>query len=172
MKSFIYKLPIVITIFSVLGGVSIAILFGVNEDFIKSKIAADLEKNIEIQAIGEPLEKSAKLKEEADKNWRYYQRYHFHSNGIAAMTFGLLILLLFIKLSKIEYLISSYLLALGGFFYPFVWLFSGIYGPSMGRSNAKEAFAILGYMGGVYLLGVVYTMYLSVTKIWTITLPK
>lgn len=172
MKDLIYKLPIVITILSVLGGVLIAIVFGVNEDFIKQKIAVGLEKNQEIQAISSPEAKAEKLKAEADKNWRYYQRYHFHSNGIAAMTFGLLILLSFLKLSKIEHLVASYALSLGGFFYPFVWLFAGIYGPIMGRSNAKETFAIFGYMGGIYMLGVAYTLYLSLKKDWVLSFPK
>lgn len=164
MKYFIYKLPFAITIFSIFGGVLIAIVFGINEDYIKDKISVGLEKNTAIQAIEDPLERSEKLKSEAKKNWRYYQRYHFHSNGIAAMTLGLLLLLSFLQLGKYEYLVSSYLLAVGGSLYPFVWLFAGIYGPVMGRSNAKEAFAILGYMGGAYLIGVVYTLYLSLAK--------
>lgn len=172
MKHLSYKLPFLLTVISVLGGVLIAIVFGVNEDFIKHKIATGLEKNLEIQALQNPDEKALKLKTEADKNWRYYQRYHFHSNGIAAMTLGLLLLLLCLKLSKAEYFIASYMMSVGGLLYPFVWLFAGIYGPIMGRSNAKETFAILGYMGGVYLLGVLFTMYLAVTKTWSFDFAK
>jgi hypothetical protein len=152
MNGLSYKIPFLITILSVLGGVSIAIVFGVNEDFIKHKIAIGLENNPEIQAMQNFDEKALKLKDEADKNWRYYQRYHFHSNGIAAMT--------------LEYFAASYAISLGGFLYPFVWLFAGIYGPIMGRSNAKEAFAIFGYMGGIYLVGVLYVFYLALTKNW------
>jgi hypothetical protein len=166
MNGLSYKIPFLITILSVLGGVSIAIVFGVNEDFIKHKIAIGLENNPEIQAMQNFDEKALKLKDEADKNWRYYQRYHFHSNGIAAMTLGLLLLLTSLKLSKIEYFAASYAISVGGFLYPFVWLFAGIYGPIMGRSNAKEAFAIFGYMGGIYLVGVLYVFYLALTKNW------
>jgi hypothetical protein len=39
--------------------------------------------------------------------------------------------------------------------YPFVWLFAAMYGPILGRSEAKEAFAIFGYAGGVYLVGLI-----------------
>lgn len=172
MKDLSYKIPFLITVLSVLGGVLVAIVFGVNEDFIKHKIALGLEKNPDIQAMQNLDEKSLKLKAEANKNWRYYQRYHFHSNGIAAMTIGLLLLLLCLKLSKLEYFLASYAMSIGGFIYPFVWLFAGIYGPIMGRSNAKEAFFIFGYMGGVYLLGVIYTLFLAIFKKWTFTFPR
>jgi len=57
--------------------------------------------------------------------------------------------------------ISSFAVALGGFFYPFLWLFAGIYGPEMGRAEAKEAFAIFGYMGGLFLLGGLSTFVLA-----------
>jgi len=54
------------------------------------------------------------------------------------------------------------MVAIGGTLYPFVWLFAGIYGPEMGRSEAKEAFAFFGYMGGVFLLGGIYTTILTI----------
>ncbi len=171
MKDFVFKIPIVLTILSVIGGVLIAIVFGVNENYIKDKIARGLEQNLKVQAITDPADRSALIKVEAEKNWRYYQRYHFHANGIAGMTLALLIFLSFLQLAKIEHLLSSYMLAVGGFCYPFVWLFAGIYGPIMGRTEAKEAFAILGYMGGLYLVGVGFTLYLALTKSWTLKFP-
>jgi hypothetical protein len=58
------------------------------------------------------------------------------------------------------------MIAIGGFLYPFVWLFAGLYGPEMGRSEAKEAFAVFGYMGGVYLVGILYALYLAAAKPW------
>jgi hypothetical protein len=57
--------------------------------------------------------------------------------------------------------LASYLISIGGFLYPFVWLFAAIYGPEMGRSEAKEAFAIFGYMGGVFLVGGLMALYLT-----------
>jgi len=36
-----------------------------------------------------------------------------------------------------------------------------IYGPEMGREVAKEAFAIFGYMGGVFLLGLFLSLYMA-----------
>lgn len=54
------------------------------------------------------------------------------------------------------------LMSIGGLLYPFVWLFAGIYGPEMGRTEAKEAFAIFGYMGGLFLVGAIFTLILGI----------
>jgi hypothetical protein len=155
------RIPFFLAILSLTGGVFISILFGANEDIFKNKINQGLEKNLKIQSIVDSEQKNIKLKEEADKNWRYYQRYHFHATGIGAMMLGLLIftsgLFAPIKLK----LISQWLVSLGGFFYPFVWLFAALYGPEMGRSEAKESFALFGYMGGFFLMGSLLVVYMS-----------
>ena len=160
------RFPVLLTLIAMFGGIFISILFGANEDFFKNRISAGLQTNAKIQSIQDPQIKSEKIKVEHEKNWRYYQRYHFHATAISTMTLSLLIFLGFIEASRKETLIASYMLAVGGFLYPFVWLFAGIFGPEMGRDEAKEAFAIFGYMGGVYLLGLTYTIYLAVTKNW------
>lgn len=149
------KIPYLLAIAGMVGGIFIAILFGANEEMFKQKIAAGLEQNTKIQAMADPVEKAATLKSEADKNWRYYQRFHMHATAIGSM---LLVLLLF--LTRVEApdklkMSAAYLTAVGGFLYPFVWLFAGMYGPQMGRHEAKEAFRIFGYSGGLFLVGAV-----------------
>ena len=161
-----YKFPFILSVLAMVGGVFISIIFGANESFFKDRITQGLEKNIKIQSIQDQSAKEEKIKSEHEKSWRYYQRYHFHANGIASLSLGLLLLLAFIKGSKKEILIASYTIAIGGFLYPFVWLFAAIYGPEMGRDQAKEAFAIFGYMGGVYLVGIIYALYLAAVKPW------
>jgi hypothetical protein len=162
------KFPILLSIVAIIGGVFISIIFGANESFFQNRISQGLEKNIKIQLIADEKVKSEKIKSEQEKSWRYYQRYHFHANGIASMSLGLVILLAFVKASKKEIMIASYMISIGGFLYPFVWLFAALYGPEMGRNEAKEAFAILGYMGGVYLVGVIYALFLAGTKEWRV----
>lgn len=157
----IKRLPFFLALFSIVGGVFIAILFGVNEDFFQNRISAGLEKNVKIQKISDVTERTTKIKSESEKNWRYYQRYHFHATGIGAMMMGILLFLSLIKAPQNSVTIASYMIAIGGTLYPFVWLFAGIYGPEMGRSEAKEAFAFFGYMGGIFLLGGIYSMILS-----------
>jgi hypothetical protein len=158
----IKKIPYLLAMLGMFGGVFIAIIFGINEDFFKDRISAGLEKNVKIQSIADETLKKEKLTSEADKNWRYYQRFHFHATGIGAMMLSLLLFLHFLKAPTKPKQAAAYLVSVGGFLYPFVWLFAGIYGPEMGRTEAKEAFAVFGYMGGVFLLGCLLTMAMTV----------
>lgn len=157
----IQKIPFSLAILCIVGGVLISIFFALNEDMFINRIHAGLEKNVKIQQIENPIEKAAKISSETEKNWRYYQRFHFHATGIGAMMMGLLLFLSLLNAPRTLVNVGSYLVSLGGFFYPFVWLFAGIYGPEMGRSEAKEAFALFGYMGGVFLVGGIWTLVLG-----------
>lgn len=157
------KIPFLLALLSMIGGVFIAILFGVNEEMFIKKIEAGLERNNKIQQIADPIENANKIKSETEKNWRYYQRFHFHATGIGAMTLAILLFLLQLNISAKAFYAPAYLVSIGGFLYPYVWLFAGLYGPEMGRSEAKEAFAFLGYMGGLFLVGGVWTMILALS---------
>lgn len=156
----IHKVPFAIAILGMVGGIFVAILFGVNEAMFKNKISEGLSRNETLQNMADPGKKIAALKNETSQNWRYYQRFHFHSTGIGAMSLALLTLLGFIGAPRRSKLLAAYLTALGGFLYPFLWLFAAMYGPEMGRHEAKEAFAFFGYMGGVFLVGSVLTLVL------------
>jgi hypothetical protein len=150
-----------LAILGIVGGVFISILFGANEELFHKRIESGLALNPKIQQMADPSEKAAKLAAEADKNWRYYQRFHFHATGIGAMMMGLLLFLGRLNAPRRATLAASWLIAVGGFLYPFVWLFAAIYGPEMGRAEAKEAFAVFGYMGGLFLVGGVLTLILA-----------
>ena len=156
------KAPYFISLCGIIGGIIIAIVFGVNESYFKNKIQFGLENNQKILLIKDPSLRADKIKLESAKNWRYYQRYHFHSTGLGALSLALLLFLSFINGPKLLVLTSQTLIAIGGCLYPFVWFFAALYGPEMGRHEAKEAFALFGYMGGVFLVGVLGATYLAV----------
>lgn len=153
------KLPLVLSVLSMFLGVCIAILFGVNEKIFKNKIALDLQKNQKIISIVDAEKRNQVVEAEKSKNWRYYQRFHFHATGIGAMSLAAVLLFQFILAPIAIRLLGSYFISVGGFLYPFVWLFAAIYGPIMGRTEAKEAFAFFGYMGGVFLVGLLILIY-------------
>jgi len=155
------RLPFMLAILGIVGGVFIAILFGANEEIFHKRIESGLALNTKIQQMADPAAKAAKLATEAEKNWRYYQRFHFHATGIGAMMMGLLLFLARLDAPRRATLAASWLIAVGGFLYPFVWLFAGLYGPEMGRAEAKEAFAIFRYQGGPSLVGGVLTLFLA-----------
>ena len=158
---FVKKIPFVIAIAGMVGGIFIAILFGINEHIFKDKISRDLSQNVKIEAMLDPAKKDSKIAKEKSKLWRYYQRFHFHSTGIGSMSLALLIFLAFVQAPARLKLGASYMTAVGGFFYPFVWLFAGLFGGVMGRTEAKEAFAIFGYCGGLFLIGTLAIMYMA-----------
>jgi len=155
------RIPFVIAIITLISGVFISIIFGTNEDFFKDKIKEGLSKNEKINLIQDAAEKDAVLKAESDKNWRYYQRFHFHSTGIGAMTMGVLLFISFLSAPQKLKNIASYAVAIGGFLYPFIWLFAAIYGPELGREVAKEKYAVFGYMGGLFLLGLFLSLFMA-----------
>ena len=155
------RIPYLIAILTLIGGVFISILFGYNEDYFQNNIKEGLKKNEKVNQIQDPVEKAAVLKAEAEKNWRYYQRFHFHSTGIGAMIMGVLLFVSFLSAPEKIKIITSYTVSIGGFLYPYVWLFAAIYGPEMGRNAAKEKFAIFGYMGGVFLIGLFMSLYMA-----------
>lgn len=155
------RIPFAIAILTLICGVFISIIFGANEDLFKDKIKEGLSKNEKINLIQDPAEKDAVLKSESDKNWRYYQRFHFHATGIGAMVMGVLLFISFLSAPQQLKNISSYATAIGGFLYPFIWLFAAIYGPELGREVAKEKFAVFGYMGGLFLIGLFLSLFMA-----------
>lgn len=111
------RLPFMLAILGMIGGVFIAILFGANEDMFHKRIESGLALNAKVQQMTNPSEKAEKLKAEAEKNWRYYQRFHFHATGIGAMMMGLLLFLGRLDAPRRMTLATSWLIAVGGFLY-------------------------------------------------------
>jgi len=121
----------------VLLGLAFGIALGVNEavfkDFVTQGIAAH------------PDVHDAKSQ---DKIWRYAQRAHFHSTGIAAFSIGLLLLVSITNLSQKLKKVTSVLIGLG-FFYPLSWLTMFLLAPSIGQSAAHSHIVteLLTYVG-------------------------
>ena len=57
-----HRIPYVIAILTLIGGVFISIIFGANEDYFKDNINEGLKKNEKINQIQDPVEKAAVLK--------------------------------------------------------------------------------------------------------------
>jgi len=162
------KLPFIIAVLGMAGGVLIGILFGANEDFFQNRISAGLARNHDIQSISDNSEREAKIKTESAKLWRCYQRYHFHANGIAGLSLAILTLMSFIQAPHLLRFCVQYSVAVGGFLYPFVWLLIAIYGPEIGRTEAHDTFAIFGYMGGVFFVGILGFIFAALKYPWNL----
>lgn len=129
-------------------GLSMGILFGVNEDAVKGYIDSGIEAHQELHD-----------KKSSSKIWRYAQRSHFHALGIAAFSLAIILLINFSTMRERYKKISSLLIGLGSF-YPLSWFSMFLLAPSLGRSEAHHhwittAFVYLGIGGlvcGLFLI--------------------
>ena len=131
------KLGLALVLFGLTFGIIMGIGLGVNEDSFKNFIADGIATHPQVH--------DAKSQ---DKIWRYAQRAHFHSTGIAAFSIGLLLLVSVSTLGCKLKTITSTLIGLG-FLYPFSWFTMFLLAPSIGRSAAHshiitEAFTYIG----------------------------
>lgn len=140
------KLGLAIVMLTLFFGVGMGVSFGVSEDTYKSYVSDNVAKYPELHD-----EKST------SKIWRYAQRAHFHSAGIAAFSLGLVILTMFSSMSAGLKCWTSTLTGLGGL-YPLSWYTMFYLAPTVGRSAAHghwltETFTYVG-VGGL-LIGMV-----------------
>jgi len=137
------KVGLALVLAGLMFGVAMGIFFGVNEEAYQNYIAQGIAANPDVHDAKSP-----------DKIWRYAQRAHFHSTGIAAFALGLIILVMFSTLKTRYKQASAILLGLSSF-YPLAWLNMFVLSPSIGRGAAHthiltEIFASTG-VGGLLL---------------------
>jgi len=118
------KIGLALVILGLLFGIGLGITFGVNEAFFENYIAQGIAAYPELHDANSP-----------EKIWRYAQRAHFHSTGIAAFSIGVLLLVSASSLKQWLKPITAVLISLGGL-YPLAWLTIFIVAPSMGSKVA------------------------------------
>lgn len=134
------KTGIVITLLLMMFGVGMGVAFGVQEEAFKGYVSENVDANPQVH--------DAKSK---SKIWRYAQRAHFHSTGISALSLGLILLLIFTRISAGVKSVAATLIALGGI-YPFSWFSMFLLAPMIGRGAAHghivtEIFTFIGVGG-------------------------
>jgi hypothetical protein len=141
----VVKIGLILVMMGLLFGILLGVYFGIAEDSMKSYISEGISSNADVH----------------DNNsfwaiWRYVQRAHFHATGIAAFSFGLILLIIISNIKKKLKVVSSILIGLGSL-YPLSWFTMYMLAPSIGREAAHshlitESFTYLG-IGGL-LLGI------------------
>ena len=131
------KFGVALVLSCLLFGIGMGVLFGVNEDLFKNLIAQGIAANPGLHDAKSP-----------EKIWRYAQRAHFHSAGVAAFSIGLLFLVALSGLTEKAKQVASVLIGLGSF-YPFAWLSMFFLAPVIGRdpSHAHWLTEVLTYVG-------------------------
>lgn len=122
----VIKIGLLITLLSLIFGIGLGIVFGAKEEIFKNYIS----KNIAVN----PTLHDEKSK---DKIWRYVQRAHFHSTGIAAYSLALLLIILVSKMKASAKNLSSTLIGIGTL-YPLSWYLMFYLAPKIGRDAAHS----------------------------------
>ena len=137
------KIGLALVLLGLFFGLAMGISFGVNEDAYKDYISEGVAANPDVHDGKSP-----------DKIWRYAQRAHFHAMGIAAVTLGLIVLLMFSNMKAQIKRVAAILIGLGSF-YPLSWFMMFLLAPGIGRGAAHghlltEMFTYIG-VGGLLL---------------------
>lgn len=144
MKMDSVRLGLALALLTLLFGIVMGIVFGINEDGVKDYISAGITAHPDLHDT-----------QSADKIWRYAQRSHFHATGIGAFALGLIVIVLLTGMKKRLKQISATLIGLGGL-YALSWFSMFLLSPSVGRGAAHDALMtkLLVYVGtGGLLLG-------------------
>lgn len=123
------KIGLALAILTILFGVLLGALFGINEDWFKNYIQSGITANPQL------FKDAAK---EQDAIWRWVQRAHFHAGGVGAFSLGLIILTALTSMSDRRKQITAALIGLS-IFYPLTWLSLFLYAPHIGRAAAHHA---------------------------------
>ena len=123
-----------LAILTLLFGQGMGIVFGLNEDAIKSRLRA---ATIDVRESVYHTDDAA-IKAVLDKSWSYMQRAHLHAGGMGATAVALIILLCLITSSVRMIIPLSAGLGLGGLGYSIFWMWAGFRAPTLGSTGAAK----------------------------------
>ncbi len=125
-----------LAIVTILFGQGMGIVFGINEDVIKSRLQSDAAK---VQGTIYKDDKVA-AKAVVDKSWNYMQRAHLHAGGMGTTAVALIAVLCLVGTSRRAMFIISVALGAGGLGYSVFWMWAGFIAPALGSTAvAKES---------------------------------
>lgn len=140
----VIKVGLLITLLSLFFGIGLGVVFGAKEEVFKNYISENIQAN--------PTVHDDKSK---DKIWRYVQRAHFHSTGIAAYSLALLLIILVSKMKENAKRFSSTMIGLGTL-YPLSWYLMFYLAPKIGRDAAHSHIlteSVVYISTGAFLIG-------------------
>lgn len=119
---------------TLLFGFGLGIVFGLNEDAIKSRLSA--------AAAAAPAavyqQDAAKIKGVLDKSWVYMQRAHLHAGSLGAVAVVLTLLVVLLGTRPLMTRVISLGLGAGGLGYSTFWLWAGFRAAALGSTGAAK----------------------------------
>ena len=125
---------LVLAVLTILLGQGMGIVFGLNEDTIKSRLKASAAE------VRTTVYKSddAAIKAVQDKSWNYMQRAHLHAGAMGTTALSLIILLCLLGTSRRVTATLGIALGAGGFGYSLFWMWAGFRAPALGSTGAAK----------------------------------
>jgi hypothetical protein len=125
---------------TLLVGYAMGVVFGLNEELIKSRLAAAAD-NVRSSVY---QDNDAAIKAVLAKSWTYIQRAHLHAGGLGSAAIGVTLLAVMLGVRATWTRLISLGLGVGAFGYSTFWLWAGFRAPTLGSTDAaKESLAWL-----------------------------
>lgn len=125
---------LILAVVTLLFGQGMGIVFGLNEDAIKSRLEANAA---EVQGT---IYKDDAVASKAviAKSWNYMQRAHLHAGGMGTTAVALIVVLCLVGTSRIVTTLISLALGAGGLGYSVFWMWAGFRAPGLGSTGAAK----------------------------------
>lgn len=125
---------LLLAVTTLLFGFGLGVVFGLNEDIIKSRLkaSADAVSTVMYQ------DDAAKSKAVLDKSWVYMQRAHLHAGGLGVVAVSLSLLVVLLGTGPRVARAVSLGLGAGGLGYSVYWLLAGLRAPGLGGTTAAK----------------------------------
>jgi hypothetical protein len=159
------SLGLVLAVFTILFGQGMGIVFGFNEDLIKSHLVADAAGVQATVYKGDIAASKAVIA----KSWNYMQRAHLHAGGMGTTAVALIIVLCLVGAPRIVTALLSLALGAGGLGYSVFWMWAGFRAPGFGSTGAaKESLKWLAMpSSGGFVIATVAVLFLVL--VWAFT---
>lgn len=128
------SLGLVLAVLTILYGQGMGIVFGLNEDVIKSRLKASATEVRDSVYKGN----DAAIKAVLDKSWNYMQRAHLHAGGMGTTAVSLIVVLCLLGTSRRVTVAIGVALGAGGFGYSVFWMWAGFRAPGLGSTGAAK----------------------------------
>ena len=154
---------LVLTILTILFGQGMGIIFGLNEDAIKSRLNASAAAVLDTAYKAD----DASMKPVLDKSWAYMQRAHLHAGAMGTTGLALIVLLCALGTAARVLVLVSIALGAGGLGYSIFWMWAGFLAPGLGSTGtAKESLKWLAIpSSGAFVLATTAVLVVLITFI-------
>jgi hypothetical protein len=157
------SLGLALAVLTILFGQGLGIVFGLNEDAIKSRLKSSASEVRDTVYKGD----DAAIKAVLDKSWVYMQRAHLHAGGMGTTALALTVLVGLLGASRRWTMAVGLGLGAGGLGYSVFWMWAGFRAPALGSTGlAKESLKWLAMpSSGAFVLATVVVLVVLVVSV-------